>query len=70
MPIYDYFCDVCQKNYEVLHKISEPLALCEVHNIPMKKQITKISVRKGGGLYSIDSPSTEKMEAIKGFDEK
>ena len=60
MPIYEYECPKCSEIKELLLKLSEIQEdqLCEVHNIKMEKVIkSAYSVRKGAGMYSIDTPS-------------
>lgn len=65
MPIYDYFCEKCQKEYEFLQKLNDFPPLCEIHNIEMKKQISNTFVRRGGGLYSMDTNTATNKEEMK-----
>ena len=53
MPIYEYHCKACKKNFEVLQKITEsPLAACPSCGKKVKRLISQTSFTlKGGGWY-------------------
>lgn len=57
MPIYDFECPSCGKIREVFTSFSDKdPQICEDDGSEMKKIITKaLAIRKGAGLYSIDS---------------
>jgi putative FmdB family regulatory protein len=57
MPIYEYQCQACQHELEVLQKISdEPLVECpQCHKPELKKKVSAAAFRlKGGGWYETD----------------
>lgn len=64
MPIYEYTCQSCGKNKDVLQKVSDPApAKCEACGAEnaMAKQVSRSSfVLKGGGWYSDLYSSTKK----------
>ncbi len=63
MPIYEYQCQSCGKNLEVLQKISdEPLLDCPACGQPsLKKKVTAAAFRlKGGGWYETDFKTNNK----------
>lgn len=62
MPLYDYYCEACEKEYEVFHKIGEKTPDCEIHGTPMKTILSPVHVRKGAGLYSMDGPKKDRFE--------
>ena len=53
MPIYEYRCKGCKKDFEVLQKITdEPLAACPTCGKQVKRLISQTSFAlKGGGWY-------------------
>ena len=53
MPIYEYRCKGCKKDFEVLQKITdEPLAACPHCGKQVKRLISQTSFTlKGGGWY-------------------
>ena len=63
MPIYEYKCDSCSKQFEIFQKYSdEPLSHCECGG-PLRKLISNTSfVLKGTGWYKTDyaSPGPKK----------
>jgi putative FmdB family regulatory protein len=63
MPIYEYQCQSCGKELEVLQKISdEPLLDCPACGQPsLKKKVTAAAFRlKGGGWYETDFKTNNK----------
>ncbi len=57
MPIYEYQCQACQHELEVLQKISDaPLVECpECHKPELRKKVSAAAFRlKGGGWYETD----------------
>ncbi len=57
MPIYEYRCDACGHDLEVLQKVSEaPLARCpQCGEERLRKQLTAAGFRlKGSGWYETD----------------
>ncbi|MBK87690.1 MAG: transcriptional regulator [Gammaproteobacteria bacterium] len=63
MPIYEYRCDNCGHEVEVLQKISEaPLVNCPECLVDgLKKKISAAGFRlKGGGWYETDFKSGDK----------
>lgn len=65
MPIYEFFCDKCQKTYEVIQKVTDPIPLCEIDQTLMKSQISQTFIRRGGGLYSFDTDVQTNREEMK-----
>lgn len=53
MPIYEYHCRTCKKDFEVMQKITdEPLAACPDCGKKVKRIISQTSFSlKGGGWY-------------------
>jgi len=54
MPIYEYQCQACQHELEVLQKISDPVLVdCpECHRPRLQKKVSAAGFRlKGGGWY-------------------
>lgn len=56
MPIYEYQCQSCEKNFEQIQKITdEPLKTCPFCNGPVKKLVSNCSFQlKGTGWYATD----------------
>ena len=56
MPIYEYKCESCKKQHEIMQKITEkPLSICPSCGGKMKKMISNTSfVLKGSGWYATD----------------
>jgi len=54
MPIYEYECQGCKKNFEIMQSMSEkPMATCPECSGEMKKLISSSSFQlKGGGWYA------------------
>ena len=71
MPIYEYQCTACDKEIEVLQKISdEPLQTCPVcGESALKKKISAAAFRlKGGGWYETDFKTGDKKNLAGGSD--
>lgn len=56
MPLYEYRCQTCGRNQEVLQKMSDPpLKVCEVCGGEMKRLVSAPAVQfKGTGWYVTD----------------
>ena len=56
MPVYEYYCEKCDKIYEYFQRITEdPKDVCEVCGGPLKKQISLSAFHlKGSGWYVTD----------------
>ena len=56
MPIYEYQCEKCQQQFDVLQKITDdPLTLCEACGGELRKLVSSTSfILKGGGWYATD----------------
>jgi len=71
MPIYEYQCQACQKQIEVLQKINDaPLIDCPQCGEPaLKKQLSAAAFRlKGGGWYETDFKTGNKKNLVGGGD--
>ena len=71
MPIYEYQCTACDKEIEVLQKISDaPLQECPACGEPaLKKKISAAAFRlKGGGWYETDFKTGDKKNLAGGSD--
>jgi putative FmdB family regulatory protein len=71
MPIYEYQCTACDKEIEVLQKISDaPLQTCPVcGESALKKKISAAAFRlKGGGWYETDFKTGDKKNLAGGSD--
>ena len=66
MPIYEYKCTKCSKQFEVTQKMTDvPLIECESCGGRLTKLITSTSfVLKGSGWYVTDYPSAERKKAL------
>ncbi|MDX9714465.1 MAG: zinc ribbon domain-containing protein [Dissulfurispiraceae bacterium] len=64
MPIYEYVCEDCGMEHEIVQKITdEPLSVCPVCAGAMKKKISSTSfVLKGTGWYVTDYASKDKKQ--------
>ena len=64
MPIYEYYCEVCKSNFELIQKISDkPAKKCIKCNKSTKvvKLVSAPGFRlKGGGWYETDFKSESK----------
>ena len=56
MPIYEYRCEKCENQFEMLQKITaEPLKECPECGGPVHKLVSSTSfILKGGGWYATD----------------
>jgi len=56
MPLYEYECETCRKNFEVVQKFSDaPLEVCPTCGGPVKKTMSLGGFSlKGQGWYSTD----------------
>ena len=56
MPIYEYRCDVCEAQFEVMQKMSDdPLEVCERCGGPLRKVLHPVAIHfKGSGFYTTD----------------
>ncbi len=69
MPIYEYQCQKCGHQLEVIQKISDaPLADCpECGESALKKLVSAAAFRlKGGGWYETDFKSGDKKKNLHG----
>jgi len=69
MPIYEYVCDTCSHQMEVIQKLSEdPLVKCpECDADSLRKKISAAGFRlKGGGWYETDFKSGNKKNVAGG----
>jgi len=69
MPIYEYRCQKCGKEYELFQKITDPAVnVCKLCNGPAKRMVSLSSFHlKGSGWYVSDyggkkASSTKKKE--------
>ena len=65
MPIYEYVCEKCDKQMEVIQKITEaPLIVCPDCKGRLRKMISNTSfVLKGTGWYATDYASNKDSAA-------
>ncbi len=66
MPIYEYKCTECNKQFEAVQKITDPpLTECSLCGGKLRRLITNTSfVLKGSGWYITDNPSKERKKAM------
>ena len=67
MPIYQYLCEACHRDIEVLQKISDaPLQECpECGAHALRKKVTAAAFRlKGKGWYETDFKSGDKKKNL------
>jgi putative FmdB family regulatory protein len=66
MPIYEYQCENCNRRFEVMQRMTEPvLATCEKCGGHVRRLISQTSfVLKGGGWYVTDYPSESRKKAM------
>jgi putative FmdB family regulatory protein len=74
MPIYEYHCDACGHEFEVMQKITdEPVHKCEAcKKLKARRMISQSSFQlKGGGWYSdLYSSSSSKTKSDSGSSTK
>lgn len=62
MPLFDYYCDKCDKKEEILVFSNEKSEVnCEVCNENMKPLLGIFKTRKGAGLYSLEEPEKQNL---------
>lgn len=67
MPIYEYKCQQCDHQLEIIHKINDPHATdCpECGESSLKKKVSAAAFRlKGGGWYETDFKSGDKKKNL------
>ena len=66
MPIYEYQCESCNRQFEVMQRMTEPLlATCEKCGGHVRRLISQTSfVLKGSGWYVTDYPSESRKKAM------
>lgn len=67
MPIYEYRCNVCSHELEVIQKLSDPeLSDCPACGQPeLKKLMSAVGFRlKGSGWYETDFKSGDKKKNV------
>lgn len=66
MPVYEYKCTKCNKQFEVTQRITDgPLTDCSSCGGELKRLITNTSfVLKGNGWYVTDYPSADRRKAM------
>jgi len=66
MPIYEYQCENCNRRFEVMQRMTEPLlATCEKCGGHVRRLISQTSfVLKGNGWYVTDYPSESRKKAM------
>ena len=72
MPIYEYQCQSCGQQTEVIQKLSDaPLVDCQnCGEAAMKKKVSAAAFRlKGGGWYETDFKTGDKKNLAGGGDE-
>jgi len=72
MPIYEYKCEKCGNEHEVMQKITaKPLTVCEKCGGKLKKMISSTSfVLKGSGWYVTDYADKNRKSSTKEGTEK
>lgn len=69
MPIYEYHCQQCGKDHEIIQKFSDaPLTICPACGGALQKQMSLSGFQlKGGGWYKdgYSSPTPPKKEEKK-----
>ena len=67
MPVYEYECEACGKQFEVWQKITDPpLTECEACGGKLHKLISQSSfILKGTGWYVTDYARKDKKESKK-----
>jgi putative FmdB family regulatory protein len=59
MPLYEFICDVCHKESEVIQKTSDPPPVCpdNAEHGPMRKKVSKTNFNLVGGGWANDGYS-------------
>jgi putative FmdB family regulatory protein len=73
MPIYEYQCQACDKQLEVLQKINDPLLVdCPAcGQASLRKKVSAAAFRlKGGGWYETDFKTSGKKNLASGSEDK
>jgi putative FmdB family regulatory protein len=72
MPIYEYKCEKCGNEHEVMQKMTEkPLTVCRICGGRLKKMISNTSfVLKGSGWYVTDYADKNRKGSTKEGEEK
>ena len=68
MPTYEYHCDSCDKNFDVVQSFhDDPLTACPTCGSPVRKVFGSVGiVFKGSGFYKTDSRSGGSSKAPAG----
>ncbi len=68
MPTYEYHCDSCDRNFDVVQSFTdEPLTECPTCGSPVRKVFGNVGiVFKGSGFYKTDSRSGSTKKAAAG----
>ena len=66
MPTYEYRCDSCEKNFDVVQSFhDDPLTSCPTCGSPVRKVFGNVGiVFKGSGFYKTDSRPGGLQQAI------
>jgi putative FmdB family regulatory protein len=66
MPIYEYECQACGRNFEVRQSFDDPLLTrCEICSGKLRKLIHAPGIQfKGGGWYVTDYPSADRKKCM------
>ena len=66
MPIYEYQCETCGRQFEIMQRMTEPLlSVCEKCGGHVRRLISQTSfVLKGSGWYVTDYPSASRKQAM------
>lgn len=61
MPTYEYKCNVCQQNVELVQKMSEKVApTCETCNVVMEPQLAASAFQLKGDGWAKDGYSSKR----------
>ena len=68
MPTYEYHCDTCARNFDVVQSFSDaPLEACPTCGAPVRKVFGTVGiVFKGSGFYKTDSRTAAKSSTKAG----
>jgi putative FmdB family regulatory protein len=66
MPIYEYQCESCGRQFEIMQRMTAPmLSTCETCGGHVRRLISQTSfVLKGSGWYVTDYPSESRKKAM------